>query len=199
VKLALMDIVPIFTLGSFLGLMLPIALAITLIPPGKGLSGFAAAVEIGSGLREVMGEFGWLIALILAFWILFSTQLGLTELVVRTATDIIWTMSPRVRELTRGDVRLVYYPLLAAMTLWVALSYALFFLFNVRPLIAAALVANMSNIVYPLTVLANIYINNRYLPRELRPSPLITAALLVGCAFWLAFFALFLANLLSSL
>jgi len=44
--------------------------------------------------------------------------------------------------------------------------------------LAVALVANMSNIVYPATVLANLYLNNRYLPKEIRPSPLITIALI---------------------
>lgn len=196
-RLAVMDIVLIFTLGSFLGIMLPVALAVTLIPPGKELGGFAAAIQLGVGLKELMGSVGWFTALILAFWILYSTQLGLTELVVRTATDIIWTMSSKVRELTRGDVRLVYYPLLALMTLWVGASFILFFVYKVNPLIAAALVANMSNIVYPVTVLANLYLNNRYLPRELRPSPLVTGTLILGCIFWLTFFTLFLARLLG--
>lgn len=51
--------------------------------------------------------------------------MGLMELVARTATDILWTMSPKLRELARGDVRLAYYPILAFMALWVALSFIL--------------------------------------------------------------------------
>ena len=55
----------------------------------------------------------------------------------------------------------------------------------------------MSNIVYPLTVLANIYLNNKHLPKEIRPSPLITVTLLLGYLFRLTFFVLFLRSLIG--
>jgi hypothetical protein len=196
-RIAILDIVGIFTLGSFLGILLPVSLAVTLIPQGSDISGWAAAAYQAGELRKLMGFAGWALVLILGFWILYSTQMGLMELVARTATDILWTMSPKLRELARGDVRLAYYPILAFMAFWVALSFILFYKFKVNPVLASALVANMSNIVYPLTVLANIYLNNKYLPKEIRPSPLITVALLLGCLFWLTFFVLFLRSLIG--
>ena len=196
-KVAILDIVGIFTLGSFLGILLPVALAVTLIPQGTDISGWAAAAYQAGELRKLMGFAGWAIILVLGFWILYSTQMGLMELVARTATDILWAMSSRLRELTRGDVRLIYYPILAFMVLWVTLSFILLYKFKVNPVLAAALVANMSNIVYPVTVLANLYLNNRYLPKEVRPSPLITVTLALGCIFWLTFFVLFLRSLIG--
>jgi len=195
-RLAVIDTVGIFTLGSFLGILLPVALAVTLIPQGTSISGWAAAVYQGEELRKLMGFIGWALILILGFWILYSTQIGLMELIARTATDILWAMSSKLRKLTRGDVRLIYYPILTFMVFWVITSFILFYKFKVNPVLASALVANMSNLVYPITVLANLYLNNKYLPREIRPSPLITVALLLGCLFWLTFFALFVRSLI---
>ncbi|MEM2501592.1 MAG: Nramp family divalent metal transporter [Acidilobaceae archaeon] len=194
-NIALIDIIGIFTLGSFLGILLPVALAITLLPQGEDIGGWAVAVYQGEALKTIYGSTGWAIILVVGFWVLYSTQLGLTELVVRTATDILWTMSSKIRELTRNDVRKVYYTLLAFMTLWIITSYILFYILKINPLLASALVANMSNIVYPLTVLANLYINIKYLPKEIKPSPIIVAILLVGTIFWLTFFTLFLLSL----
>jgi len=195
-RIAVLDIVGIFTLGSFIGILLPVALAVTLIPQGTDIAGWAAAAYQGERLRALIGFAGWATILVLGFWILFSTQMGLMELVARTATDILWAMSSRLRELTRGDVRFIYYPILAFIAVWITASFILFYKFKVNPVLAAALVANMSNLVYPLTVLANLYLNNKYLPKEIRPSPLITIALLLGCVFWLSFFTLFLLSLI---
>lgn len=195
-RIAVLDIVGIFTLGSFIGILLPVALAVTLIPQGTDIAGWAAAAYQGERLRALIGFAGWATILVLGFWILFSTQMGLMELVARTATDILWAMSSRLRELTKGDVRFIYYPILAFIAVWITASFILFYKFKVNPVLAAALVANMSNLVYPLTVLANLYLNNKYLPKEIRPSPLITIALLLGCVFWLSFFTLFLLSLI---
>ncbi len=195
-RIAVLDVVGIFTLGSFIGILLPVALAVTLIPEGKSIAGWAAAAYQGEELRRLMGFTGWALILILGFWILYSTQLGLMELIARTATDILWAMSPKLREVVKGDVRLIYYPILAFMMIWVIVSFILFHKFKINPVLASALVANMSNIVYPVTVIANLYLNNKYLPKEIRPSPLITVALLLGCLFWLTFFTLFLLSLI---
>jgi hypothetical protein len=194
-KVTILDIVGIFTLGSFLGILLPVALAVTLVPQGSDISGWAAAACQAGELRKPMGFAGW--ALVLILWILYGTQMGLMELVARTATDILWAMSSRLRELTRGDVRLIYYPILAFTVLWVTLSFILLYKLKANPVLAVTLVANMSNIVYPVTALANLYLNNRHLPKEIRPSPLITIALILGCIFWLTFFALFLRSLIG--
>jgi hypothetical protein len=88
-RIAILDIVGIFTLGSFLGILLTVSLAVTLIPKGSDISGWAAAAYQAGELRKLMGFAGWALVLILGFWILYSTQMGLMELVARTATDIL--------------------------------------------------------------------------------------------------------------
>ncbi|MDM7275109.1 MAG: Nramp family divalent metal transporter [Thermoprotei archaeon] len=194
-KVALIDILGVFGVGAFLGMFLPAALALALIPVGSDIGGWAVAVYQGEELRKLYGIIGWAMVLVMGFWILYSTQFALTEAVARTATDILWYMS-RVRQAAKGDVRRVYYVILIILVLWIMAAFILFHIFKVNPLIAVALVANMSNLVWPLTVLGNIYLNMKYLPKEIRPSPIIVAGLLVGVAFWLTFFALFIASLI---
>ncbi len=96
-KVTILDIVGIFTLGSFLGILLPVALAVTLIPQDTNISDWAAAAYQADELRKLMGFAGWAPVLVLGFWILYSTHMGLMELVARTATDILWAMSSRLR------------------------------------------------------------------------------------------------------
>lgn len=117
------------------------------------------------------------------------------ELVTRTATDVLWYMG-LVRRIAGNDVRRVYYAILLILVLWVIVAFTLYNVYKVNPLLAVALIANMSNLVWPLTALGNIYLNLKYLPREIRPSPLIVAGILVGVVFWIAFFAFFIASLI---
>ena len=49
----------------------------------------------------------------LGAWILFKTQLDNLEGMVARVTDILWTGSRRVRGWRGGDVRAVYYTVLA--------------------------------------------------------------------------------------
>ena len=50
---------------------------------------------------------------VLGAWILFKTQLDCVEGMTRSVTDILWTGSARVRAWRGGDVRAVYYSVLA--------------------------------------------------------------------------------------
>ena len=100
----------------------------------------------------------------LGVWILFKTQLDILEGMVRAITDILWTGSQRVRAWRGGDVRAVYYAVLAVVVLWgiVALRLA-------QPIVLLQIAANMAGIVFVIASLHLLYLNTRLLPGELRP------------------------------
>ena len=50
------------------------------------------------------------------FWIVFSTQLGNTDILVRTVTDVLWLGNKRVREWRGGKIQTVYYTILIVYT-----------------------------------------------------------------------------------
>src|SRR5687767_8226184 len=67
------------------------------------------------------GGGGTMLALGVAFmgaWLLFKAQLDILEAQVRAVTDILWTGSRRVRRWSTGDVRRVYYTVLAVIVAW---------------------------------------------------------------------------------
>ena len=100
----------------------------------------------------------------LGAWILFKTQLDILEGMVRAITDILWTGSRRVRAWRGGDVRAVYYAVLAAVVLWgiVALRLA-------QPIVLLQIGANVAGVVFIVASLHLLYVNTRLLPQELRP------------------------------
>src|SRR5205823_4697314 len=109
----------VFTLGCFLGMGLPALLTVQFIAPGTQIGGMAVAVRQAEGIAAAFGGLGntagvllWWLTLLTGFWILYSTQLGIMDLLPRTVTDILWTSNPRVRNWARGrdgqpDVRKV--------------------------------------------------------------------------------------------
>jgi hypothetical protein len=115
-------------------------------------------------------------------WLLFKTQLDILEGMVRAITDILWTGSRRLRAWRGGDVRAIYYAVLAAVVLWgvVALRLA-------QPIVLLQLGANVGGVVFIFASLHLLYVNTRLLPRKLRP-PRWRRAALVGMALFYGFF-----------
>ncbi|MEM3832400.1 MAG: Nramp family divalent metal transporter [Thermoprotei archaeon] len=186
-KLSIIDIVGIFTLGAFIGMYLPNALALALIPSGTRLPAWGVAAYQGNTLAAKFGPIGWAAALLAGFWILFSTQLGSTDMITRTLVDMTWQASDKIRKWTGNDIRKLYYIILTVIVLWAIFAFVLTYGFKIQPLIWILLVANMSNIVLGVTGLATIYINSKWLPKALRPSILIRILLLIGVIFWFTF------------
>ncbi len=101
---------------------------------------------------------------------------------VRAITDILWTGSRQVRAWRGGDVRAVYYSVLAAVVLWgiVALRLA-------QPIVLLKLGANLAGVIFIVASLHLLYVNTRLLPQHVRP-PMWRRAALIGMALFYAFF-----------
>ena len=102
----------------------------------------------------------------LGAWILFKTQLDNLEGMVRAITDILWTGSRRVRAWRGGDVRAVYYSVLAVgrrCGASIALRLA-------QPIVLLKLGANVAGVVFIVASLHLLYINTRLLPRARAPA-----------------------------
>jgi hypothetical protein len=100
----------------------------------------------------------------------------------RAVTDILWTGSRRIRGWRGGDVRVVYYSVLAVVSLWGILALRL-----TQPIILLALSANMAGIVFIISSIHLLYVNTRLLPVELRP-PIWRRVALVALALFYGFF-----------
>jgi hypothetical protein len=172
----------VFCAGAILGMILPAMLYVTFIPRGTDIQGLGIAAALA---QAISGTGGALLGAGIAFlgaWVLFKTQLDQLEGMVRAITDILWTGSSRLRSWRGGDVRAVYYGVLAVVVLWgiVALGLA-------QPFLLIQISANMAGFVLVIGSIHLLYLNTRILPEHIRP-PMWRRAMLVAMALFYGFF-----------
>ncbi|MBA3639202.1 MAG: Nramp family divalent metal transporter [Acidobacteria bacterium] len=172
----------VFFIGAILGMALPAMLYVTFIPRGSDIRGLGISAALASGISAEAGPLLGGVIAFLGAWILFKTQLDLLEGMVRAITDILWTGSGRVRGWRGGDVRAVYYTVLAVVVVWGMIALRL-----APPIALLQLAANVGGFVFVVASLHLLYINTRLLPLELRP-PLWRRASLVAMSLFYGFF-----------
>jgi len=180
----------IFCGGAIAGMLLPALLYVTVLEPGTDIQGLGISAALASGMSARSGALVGGVIAFLGAWTLFKTQLDNMEGMVRAITDILWTGSRRVRAWRGGDVRAVYYGVLAAIVAWglVALRLA-------QPIVLLKLGANIAGVVFIVASLHLLYVNTRLLPRHLRPP----AWRRVGLVAVAVFYGIFVTLLLTSL
>ena len=173
----------VWGLFCFLGMFLNVNLATAIIPHGTDLQGLAAGAYQAEYLSKIWTGF-WFLTLFNGFWILFKTQLGNTDILVRAVTDATWMASDRARR-SKWGIRSIYYGVLVAFSVW-----GIFALRSASPFVLFKIVANMAGVIMVIAGIQILVVNRRFLPRALRPS-LIREAGLVACVGFYAFFAFF--------
>ncbi len=181
----------VYFTGAILGMMLPALLYVTFVPAGSDIRGLGIAAALAQAVATQKGAiFGGVIA-VLGVWLLFKTQLDILEAMTRGVTDILWAGSARIRAWRGGDVRVVYYSVLAVITVWGILALRM-----TQPIVLLALSANMAGIVFIISSLHLLYVNTRLLPVELRPPLWRRLALVALSLFYGMFLVLWLWSLL---
>lgn len=175
----------VFFTGAILGMVLPALLYVTFLTRGTDIQGLAISAALASA---VSARAGAAIAGVIAFlgaWILFKTQLDNLEGMVRAITDILWTGSRSVRAWRGGDVRAVYYSVLATMVVWGIGALAL-----AQPIVLLKIGANVAGAVFVIAAPHLLYVNTRLLPEHVRPPMWRRVALVVMTVFYGFFVAL---------
>lgn len=137
-------------------------------------------------LGRQYGSFLYTWALIIEFLILFSTQLGIFESLVRNMSDAMYGLSPAFRRAIAGDPRRFYYPFMIVLLLVIS-----FLIFQALPTELILILANMSNLgalAFPFLLM---YLNN-CLPRPARLRWWSYVLLLANTIFFGFFFINFL-------
>jgi len=181
----------VYFTGAILGMMLPALLYVTFVPAGSDIRGLGIAAALAQAVATQKGAiFGGVIAS-LGVWLLFKTQLDILEAMTRGVTDILWAGSARIRAWRGGDVRVIYYSVLAVITVWGIIALRM-----TQPIILLALSANMAGIVFIISSLHLLYVNTRLLPVALRPPMWRRLALVALALFYGMFLTLWLWSLL---
>ena len=176
----------IWAIGCFLGMILPALITLQFIPAGtEFVNEFGIAVYQAQYIVWATGnDFLWLPTLLVGFWILYSTQLGVTDAFVRMVTDIVWSSRTRVRDSRGGDIRLVYYGVFFLFIL----QGVLILLIDVNPLFLILIGANIAGLNLAILGLHTLYVNRKFLPLELQPPLWRQIVILFGVAFYGFFF-----------
>jgi hypothetical protein len=172
----------VFAAGAIVGMLLPALLYVTFLPRGTDIQGLGISAALASRVGATSGPVLGATIAFLGAWILFKTQLDNLEGMTRAITDMLWTGSARVRAWRGGDVRAVYYTVLAILVAWgiVALRLA-------QPIVLLKVSANIAGLILIVASLHLLYINTRLLPSHVRP-PGWRRLALVGVAVFYAFF-----------
>jgi hypothetical protein len=182
----------VFFVGAILGMVLPALLYVTFLPRGTEIRGLGIAAALAQAVGSAAGP---LLAGAIAFlgaWILFKTQLDQIEGMTRAITDMLWTGSSRVRTWRGGDVRAVYYLVLAVIVVWGIIALRL-----APPIVLLQLAANVASAVMVVASLHLLYINTRLLPAALRPALWRRAALVATAVFYAFFVTLSVRSVLN--
>jgi len=183
----------VYFVGAMLGMVLPAVLYVTFIEGGTDIRGLSIAAALANAMASREGAiFGGVIAL-MAVWVLFKTQLDILEGMTRAITDILWTGSRAVRRWRGGDVRVLYYAVLGALTAWGVTALAM-----ADPVYLLLLGANMAGVVFVIAPLHLLYINRRLLPEAVRPPAWRRVALVAMSLFYEAFVVLWLGSMVQA-
>ena len=167
-----------------MGMYLNVNLAVGIIPPGTKMSGMAIGVYQAKSMAESLWVGFWVLALLNGFWILFSTQLGNTDMVARTVTDLLWLGGERLRTARGIKVQRIYYVIAGFYT-----SLGIVLIHFATPLTFLKIIANLGGLVMVIGGIQILLVNRKLLPSALQPRWWRELGL-VGCVIFYAAFQL---------
>jgi Mn2+/Fe2+ NRAMP family transporter len=179
------DQVWVWGVFCFLGMYLNVNLTTSIVPHGTDLQGLAAGAYQAKYLAEQVWPGYWFLTLFSGFWLLFKTQLGNTDILVRTATDALWMSSHWLRK--SHNVRRIYYGILAVYSVWALVAIRL-----ASPMRLFTIMANIAGLVLAIAGVQILWVNRRFLPEALRPARWREAVLLLCTVFYTFFSVMFL-------
>jgi Mn2+/Fe2+ NRAMP family transporter len=162
-RLTYLDMWLIFFIGGMFGMYLPSMIVASLVPVGTTLPAWGIAAHVSREFAAKVGPWGYYLIALTGFLILFSTQLGVVDRLIRILTDVSWNSVGRLREWAKGDVRRIYYLLLA-----IYLIFGCFAMWTAAPLIILLIGANIVHFYGLWLIPVLTYIDRKLLPKELR-------------------------------
>jgi hypothetical protein len=188
-RLLMVDMWGVFFVGAILGMLLPtILMSHAVALSGETPTRANVPTFVAAALGDEYGQAVFYVGLVLGVLILFSTQLGIFEAMVRVTTDAAHATSPRLRRLVEGDPRKFYYPFM--LVLLVIISIVIHLSLPVALVEWSANMSNLGALIYPFALM---YLNSK-LPRPARPRPWHYVILVLNFLFFGFFFVNFIAD-----
>ncbi|MEM1983188.1 MAG: Nramp family divalent metal transporter [Sulfolobales archaeon] len=200
IKLLETEAFTFFFIPSLISLFLFTYLAGALLRPAllrgelrpNDLSGIAAVVMQSKFFEVILGPIGYYLYLVIAVFVLWSTQIGILDAMARTWADTTYVYIRKVRNL---GIRKTYMLFLMLFT-FVGLAVIISGLFKYQPVELVKLGAYLGLIQQILSIPATIVINHYLIPKELRR---VTGVKLVFSGILLAGMSLYLISFIGGL
>jgi Mn2+/Fe2+ NRAMP family transporter len=173
----------VWGIGCIVGMYLCVLIAVGLIPEGTKITGLAS----GAYQAEYMAKYWkplWFLCLFTGFWILWGTQLAVTDGYVRTLTDILWSTTKKPHTWKYGQ-RTIYYIALLSFCIWGCIAINL-----AAPMLLLMIGANMAGFIFVVACIHLLVVNNKFLPKPLRPAMWRNIALVIMALFYAVFVVL---------
>ncbi|MGB8852940.1 MAG: Nramp family divalent metal transporter [Pirellulales bacterium] len=174
-RYARIDQMALWAVGCLCGMFLNVNLAVHIVPPGSIPNEQAMGTMQAEYLANAWSAL-WPLALLNGFWILFSTQLGNADALVRVSSDVLWAGFPRVQ---RWSPSRLYAVILVAVSAFGLVAINLGSVMSLFRILGAA-----ASIVMAITAVQILRVNTRFLPPEVRPRLWRRLALLACACFY---------------
>ncbi|MEM0269179.1 MAG: Nramp family divalent metal transporter [Candidatus Korarchaeum sp.] len=189
-KLALEELFIIFCVGAIVGMAIPMVLAYALAYGWKMEYTWNVPLWLAVALNKLWGVPGYWWGVIVAVLVLFKTQMGVADSIVRAFCDTFWKMEG-VRKALRNDIRILYY-----LTLAIILGWASVAMFATAPVWLIVIASNMANFGAIFGVPFLLYINSK-LPKELKLHWVLVLANVIFFVLCTAIFIISISNALG--
>jgi len=162
-RLIYLDMWLIFFIGGVLGMYLPSMIVASLVPIGTTLPAWGIAAHVSNEFAAKVGPWGYYFIAFIGVVVLFSSALATLETLIRMATEISWTSIERFYKWAKGDIRKIYYPLLA-----IYLIFGCSAMWLAAPLTLLLISANVVHFFGIWLIPALTYVERKIIPKELR-------------------------------
>lgn len=182
----------VWALASLVGILLPCLLGAQYLQldsvdaPAGGNWRWAAALAQDFGAAK--GPIFRTLTLVVALIILVPGQFYVIDVTARRWTDAIWSGSRRARGLDSRKIGRVYYTLAGLYVGWGMIVFTFFPKLSGSTMMIIG--ANLANLAIASTILHTWYVNRRFLPASVRPSPAKQVAMALSAFFFLAMFGM---------
>jgi hypothetical protein len=180
----------VWALGSIIGVLLPCLLGAEYlrIDEHNVKDQWRWAAALSQDIGAVRGSLVGNAILICALAILIPGQFYVIDITARKWTDVLWSTSAWARGLKTSKASRIYYGLAAAMVLYGLVCFLFFPNLSASTMMIIA--GGLANLGIAMTMFQTLYVNRRFLPKEVRPTRIKETMLLFAGLFFSGMFAL---------
>ncbi len=163
----------VWVLGCFVGMMLPAAMSLQFVKlQGGEINQMQIASMQAQGIADSFPQYRqlfWVLTLFCGFLIIWFTQVQVLDHFTRRWTDILWTGSEKARAASGLEVKRIYYLIAAIYALMNCALLIVNHYTGGSPFTVQLIQSVSSGAAMVVCSFHTLWVNRRFLPRELQP------------------------------